>query len=394
MTSYYLPSGSKIGVGHQVHALANGLVARGHEVTVYSGCGPSDGARYRTVQIPLRGSLRTFRFATAVRRLDLSGFDVLHAHGDDYWLWRRRVPAHIRTMHGSCFEEARRIKGVKEKVRMAVLGLGEELASVVADRTAVVSPDTRRWMPWVHTVVPNGVDGRLFSPGDGERESRPTILFVGTYHQRKRGQLLMEAFQEAIRPAVPGAQLWMVSSDAPPADGVVQWGRVDDATLADLYRRAWVFCLPSTYEGFGIPYAEALASGTPVVATPNPGSRYVLDDGKYGVLASDTELGSALVRVLSDSRERERLTVQGLERSREFDLQTVLDRYEALYTKVLATRGGGARARAREAPAELPADGNDGCMVAADGGSRPTGLAGRNRGRVRSMWDSRGSGTP
>ena len=331
MVSYYLPSGSKIGVGHQVHALANGLVERGHQVTVFSGCGPSEGALYRTIQLSLRGALRTFRFANAIRKLDLSDFDVLHAHGDDYWLWRRRVPVHVRTMHGSCFEEAIRIQGLKEKARMVALGLGEELATIVADRTAVVSPDTRRWMPWVHTVIPNGVDGRRFWPGDVPAEARPTILFVGTYEQRKRGRLLMEAFADVVRPLIPDAQLWMVSRDAPTAPGVIQWGRVDDDMLVDLYRRAWVFCLPSTYEGFGIPYAEALATGTPVVATSNPGSRYVLDGGRYGILSTDLDLGQSLVRILGNDKERARLSALGLQRSERFELQTVLDCYEQLY---------------------------------------------------------------
>ena len=89
----------------------------------------------------------------------------------------------------------------------------------------------------------------------------------------------------------------MVTQDAP-ADvgpGVEVLGRLDDEALAEAYRRAWVFCLPSDYEGFGIPYAEALASGTPVVATPNVGARYVLDDGRAGVIVDLPELGRALV---------------------------------------------------------------------------------------------------
>ena len=65
----------------------------------------------------------------------------------------------------------------------------------------------------------------------------------------------------------------MVTQDAPadPGAGITVLGRLDDEELAREYRAAWVFCLPSSYEGFGIPYAEAMASGTPVVATPNPG---------------------------------------------------------------------------------------------------------------------------
>ena len=63
----------------------------------------------------------------------------------------------------------------------------------------------------------------------------------------------------------------MVTQDAPPdpGPGVRVLGRLGAEALADAYRRAWVFCLPSDYEGFGIPYAEALASGTPVALLTN-----------------------------------------------------------------------------------------------------------------------------
>lgn len=339
MISQYLPSGSKIGVGYQVHALANALCDRGHDVTVFSGCPASAGARYRTEQLLLQGHLRTFRFASALRRVDLSSYDVLHAHGDDYWLWKRRVPAHVRTLHGSCFDEALRISGLKERVRMLALGLSEVLATAVADRTVVVSPHTRRWTPWVRDVIPNGVDGRLFFPGR-EKESTPTILFVGTYGQRKRGRLLMEAFRTVVQPALPSARLWMVSTDAPEADGVVLHGRVGDKELVDLYRRAWVFCLPSTYEGFGIPYAEALCCGTPVVATPNPGSTYVLDGGSAGVLVGADDLGAALLDVLTDTTLRHDLAQRGLRRSRDFLLSDVVSQYERLYEGLIASQPG------------------------------------------------------
>ena len=332
MISYYLPSGSKIGVGYQVHALATELARRGHEVDVFSDCPPVPGAIYGHRQIHLSGSLRTFRFATRLRRVDFRGYDVLHAHGDDYWLWRRRVARHVRTLHGSCFEEARTIRGAKEKLRMVALGLTEVLASVVADTTVVVSPQTRRWTPWVHDVIPNGVDATRFRPGS-ERADHPVVLFVGTWLGRKRGAMLADTFAREVRSQVPGAELWMVTQDAPSEvhHGVSVLGRLDDAELADAYRRAWVFCLPSTYEGFGIPYAEAMLSGLPVVATANPGSRYVTDDGRAGVVAHDEELGAALVRLLTNSDERARLSASGLARAAQFELSAVVDRYERLY---------------------------------------------------------------
>lgn len=334
MISYYMPSGSKIGVGYQVHELANALVARGHSVTVFSPCSRSTGALYETEVVPLEGSNRTFKFALHLRHVDWARFDVLHAHGDDYWLWRRRVPAHVRTLHGSCLSEARWIPGLRERLRMVLLGLSEILASFVADETVAVSESTRRWLPWVRTVVPNGVDLTRFRPGD--RSTSPSILFVGTYLRRKRGKLLADVFQGEVRSAVPGAELWMVCEDAKPLPGVKVLGRVSDDDLAELYRRAWVFCLPSTYEGFGIPYVEAMASGCPVVASRNPGALEVTRNGTLGIIVDDDSLGEVLVRLLASQVERERLATKALRAVSRYDLTTVAIAYETIYLRLLA----------------------------------------------------------
>jgi glycosyltransferase involved in cell wall biosynthesis len=156
---------------------------------------------------------------------------------------------------------------------------------------------------------------------------------VGTWHGRKRGNVLAEAFFTHVRTAIPDAELLMVTQDAPPnpGPGIRVLGRLDDAALADAYRRAWVFCLPSDYEGFGIPYAEALASGTPVVATPNVGARYVLDEGRAGVLVDLPDLGPALVALLGDEERLEQMRTAGRARARDLSLESVVDRYEAIY---------------------------------------------------------------
>jgi glycosyltransferase involved in cell wall biosynthesis len=343
MLSYYLPSGSKIGVGFQAHELATELSRRGHQVDMFSDCPPVPGAAYGHRHVAMSGSLRTFRFAGALRRQDYTGYDVVHAHGDDYWMWRRRAPLHVRTVHGSCFEEARHIRGAKEKLRMLMLGVTEVLASVVADRVVVVSPATRRWVARSHDVIPNGVDTDRFTPAasspearDAARADHPVILFVGTWHGRKRGQDLAAAFLRDVRPQLPDAELWMVTRDAPadPGPGIRVLGRLSDAELADAYRRAWVFSLPSSYEGFGIPYAEAMASGLPVVATPNVGARYVSDGGRAAVLADLDGLGTALAGVLRDAPRRTALAAAGLERARSlFSLTAVADAYERLYRR-------------------------------------------------------------
>ena len=163
----------------------------------------------------------------------------------------------------------------------------------------------------------------------------PTILFVGTYGNRKRGKLLMEVFASDVLPRLPEAQLWMVCSDAPAAAGVSVLGRISQAELVDRYQRAWAFCLPSTYEGFGIPYIEAMAAGTAVVASPNVGAVEVTRNRRDGLIASDDKLGETLLRVMTDETLRHRLEQAGLERVKDFDLNKVCEQYEEIYTRLI-----------------------------------------------------------
>ena len=115
--------------------------------------------------------------------------------------------------------------------------------------------------------------------------------------------------------------------------GVSYHTGVSDEELAALYRRAWVYASPSTYEGFGLPYLEAMACGTAVIATPNPGSCEVLGDGAYGRLAGDAEFGRAILALLNNEHARRRWEASGALRAQQFSLSAMIDRYEALLAK-------------------------------------------------------------
>ena len=347
ITSLYLPSGSKIGVGYQVHYLANALVRRGHAVTVFSQTGASEDSLYRTVAVPpTRARGRTFGFALDLRQQDFSKFDVLNAHGDDWFLWGRRRPRHVHTYHGSCLAEMLHSTSWQGRLRMGLLAACEYSALLLADETTAVSENTRRYIPGIRHVIPCGVDTETFSPG-GDRSPQPSILFVGTMHGRKRGSWLQEIFRRTVRPAFPEAELWCVCerpAGAPDEPGVRWTGRIEQAALVDLYRRAWVFCLPSTYEGFGVPYVEAMASGLPVVSSPNVGAREVTREGQDGIVAEDHALAEQLLALLGDAGLRARYREAGLRRSGDFSWDRVCGQYERLY----------AGNAAAPAPAETP----------------------------------------
>lgn len=151
---------------------------------------------------------------------------------------------------------------------------------------------------------------------------------------------MYELFTQRIAAAHPTVELHFVCDEAPPPHPRVRFERFpDDTTLARAYRAAWIFALPSTYEGFGIPYLEAMSSGTAVVATPNTGANELLGDGRFGVLADDDAFGDAVLRLLGDHDERARLATAGLARAGEFTWRRIAESYRDVYVEALRLHG-------------------------------------------------------
>jgi glycosyltransferase involved in cell wall biosynthesis len=109
-------------------------------------------------------------------------------------------------------------------------------------------------------VVPNGVED-VFTP-EGPKAEGDYVLAVGTLEPRKNLARIAAAVDGELR--VVGARGW--GGVEPPPN--VRWlGSVPDEELAALYRGARCLVYASLYEGFGIPVAEALACGCPVVTS-------------------------------------------------------------------------------------------------------------------------------
>lgn len=177
-------------------------------------------------------------------------------------------------------------------------------------------------------VIPNDVDDRFRpSAARGAPSATPTVLFVGRLVRRNGWSVLLDAWR---RSGLEGrAELHVVGagSDAPAiraaADrlrGVRLVGHVPDAELADRYRTADVVVVPTvTGEGFGLVAAEALACGTPVIASAQGGLTEVVHDGQDGILVPPGDapaLASALRGVLEDAELRGRLAAGALARAR------------------------------------------------------------------------------
>ena len=117
--------------------------------------------------------------------------------------------------------------------------------------------------------------------------------------------------------------------------GHVTWlGRVDDEELAALYRGARCLVFPSLYEGFGIPAAEALACGTPVVTSAASAMAEVV--GEAGVLVDPLDVASIAAGIEEADRRRAELVPLGLERATRYSWEAAVEAAVAAYRRALA----------------------------------------------------------
>jgi glycosyltransferase involved in cell wall biosynthesis len=175
-------------------------------------------------------------------------------------------------------------------------------------------------------MVANGVATDVYRPDAGVDRSDAEILCVGRASDPNKGiRTLIEAF--ALLPK--SARLTLVDDDHPDnlarkraaelgcADRLHIAGRVPTDELVHLYRRATLVAVPSRYEGFGLPAAEAMACGTPVVATAAGALPEVVGVGGGGVLVapdSPEALAKGIASLLEQPEARAELGARGRDR--------------------------------------------------------------------------------
>ncbi|HET8605593.1 MAG TPA: glycosyltransferase family 1 protein [Gaiellaceae bacterium] len=178
-------------------------------------------------------------------------------------------------------------------------------------------------------VTPNAVDP-AFTPSDNLSQGR-YALFVGAVQARKDPLAALAAAESA------GLPLVVVGPEKEPGlaaelrrRGAELRGYVPQPELVALYRDAAALVLPSRYEGFGLPVLEAMACGTPVVATPDPALCEVAGDA--GIFAEPARLGDALRRAVAERAPRREA---GIERARAFSWEQTARRTLAVYEELL-----------------------------------------------------------
>ena len=332
------------GVVHTLE-LATALTALGHDVTVFAPAVPGETLfrlpPCRVVYAPITLSqastvamveARIHAFKQTLMEHSPRSFDVLHAQdsisGNALAELRAQglIRGFMRTVHHlDHFNDPR-------------LAAWQRRAYEDAEQVLCVSDTWTREMRSAYGIaaltVPNGVDLARFTPDEDVRDSQlrqrmgidcgPIVLSVGGIEARKNTLALLEAFASVLR-ALPGAQLVIAGGASlldhdtyargllkrtaelglsiGPHESVVVTGPLEDAAMPGLFRSADVLSMVSLREGFGLVVLEALASGTPVVASAiAPFTEYLDDTTCCWANPADVEsIAAALLLVLTGS---------------------------------------------------------------------------------------------
>ena len=338
------------GVQAHVHDLALALIGLGHDVSVIT---PADDeaalppyitSTGRAVPVPYNGAVARMAFgplsARRVRRWLREGdFDVVHVHEPTtpslslLATWSFDGPL-VATFHTSV-QRARTLAAAYPILQTALEKISARIAVSQAARRTLVEH-----LGGDAVMIPNGVSMAGFAgvepfpgwPGDGG-----ALGFLGRFEEARKGLPVLLAAFEKLAADRPGLRLLIAGPgdpdevrDALPADvfdRVHLLGQVSDADKARMLASVDVYVAPNIGgESFGIVLLEAMAVGTPVLASDLEAFRAVLDGGRSGQLFATGDSDGLAVKaaeLLDDPDARAALVVLGRATARSYDWSTV-----------------------------------------------------------------------
>ncbi|MFD6450365.1 MULTISPECIES: glycosyltransferase family 4 protein [unclassified Nocardia] len=348
------------GVQAHVVELARVFIERGHKVSVLAPASDDTPlpdfvvSAGRAVAIPYNGSVARLSFGpmayTRIRRwIDSNDFDVLHIHEPNapslsmLALKIAEGPI-VATFHTST---------TKSLVLSTFQGVLRPYHEKISGRIAV-SELARRWQVEAlgsdAVEIPNGVDVSAFARGeplDGYPRAGRTVLFLGRYDEPRKGMDVLLGALPALIDHHPDVEILIVGRgdedrlrrEAGEHAGHLRFlGQVSDEEKAAALRSADVYVAPNLGgESFGIILIEAMAAGTPVVASELDAFRRVLRDGTAGMLTpiGDSDaLATAIDTLLTDDETRTRLVSTATQVVAGYDWPVVAEQILRVYETV------------------------------------------------------------
>ncbi len=356
------------GVMAHVRDLAEALQRLGHEVSVMA---PVDDSAAelpayvvpggRAVPVPFNGSVARLAFGpmsvARVRRWLREGeFDVLHVHSPEAPSLSLLACMNAHGPIVATFHAANPRSWLLAAVQPALQPQMEKLQGRIAVSSAARKTIVEH-LGGDAVLIPNGVAVAAFEgaePLPGWPGPGGAVGFLGRLDEPRKGlEVLLAAFEllGADRPGLrllvagPGDPVQVRRLPADVRDRVVLLGRVSEADKSRFFRSLDVYVAPNLGgESFGIVLLEAMAAGTPIVASDLAAFRPVLAEGDAGRLyppGDPAALATVLGRLLGDTTAREQLAAAGRALIPEYDWSRVARRVVEVYETVVAAGDAG-----------------------------------------------------
>jgi phosphatidylinositol alpha-mannosyltransferase len=350
------------GVINHVSYLAHHLHLMGHQVKIIAPVRRT-GTRYfgeevtaigRPIPIPYGGTTARIPLSPWLpyqvqKVLEREAFDIVHLHEPFIPMLSLSVLRESSALNVGTFHACHKGSFLYWMNQPAMRKLGRRLHGKIAVSKPALDYISR-YLPGEYHIIPNGVDVHHYQPEGPRREElldgKLNIFFVGRLEERKGVGDLIRAcsivkksfhnFRLVI--AGPGIRLryyYQALARSLVGDNVIFTSYVPFNELPQYYRTADIFCAPATGgESFGIVLLEAMASGTPIVATDIAGYASVLTSGKEGLLAKPEDprsLAEALLTLLNDRQARLKMGQGGLDTAGKYSWENVSSRVLEFY---------------------------------------------------------------
>lgn len=252
---------------------------------------------------------------------------VVTQHGGYHW-WRSRRELLTRPDH-RIFALMRAIFRVTSR-RPQRIGFSTEYTRRLAVERGGVPTELTQ-------VIPLGRNENYQDQSLTDTDDPFVLVVVNNRNPRKNVPTIVETMAEMpdVRFVLPG-KMWGNYPDELPGNAEVT-GYVSEEELIGYYNRAAALYLPTLYEGFGLPFVEAMACGTAVVTTERGSPLEVCGDAAaYVEDPMDAYEHAALLRrLIMDDEYRRSLERRGLDRAEQFSWQRTADAYLDVYDEVL-----------------------------------------------------------
>ena len=200
------------------------------------------------------------------------------------------------------------------------------------------------------TVVTPGIDFQAFKKEEKKLNlHHPALLYVGRIVKHKGVDLLLNAF-ELVLGKIPKAHLYiigkydnddyseLIKQRAEEIGNIYLLGHLTVENIILYYKSADLFTCASIYEGFGMPFMEAQASGLPCVGFNTASIPEVVIDNETGILVKtkDTKAFSeAVIELLSNNKKREQFGRKAMEHARDYDWSEIAKKLHAEYNRIM-----------------------------------------------------------